>query len=192
MSDSTTDFTSTRQTSDGALSRSTLNHTQRRQRIAPSSRAPTTVKRFFMSQLFGTITVSRLRVSMAVWRQRMSTMRPLTSSTRTQSPTSTESSSCRTMPPRMLPSVSCMENAITAVMTADVVKRLVGSTPAVRSHTNTHPMTAAKITRSWAICTTRKRTAGSATRNSSSPPRRITTMPRTTIPASASASAARD
>ena len=136
MSASVTAFTSTSHTAGGGAAMSMSKYTQRRQRVSGSAREPITVKRFFTSQPLGTTTVSRLRVSMAVWRQRISTTRPLTSSTLTQSPTRIDWSSCSTTPPRTLPSVSCIEKAITAVITAEVVTRLARSTPSMRSHTS--------------------------------------------------------
>ena len=62
-------------------------------------------------------------------------MRPVTSSTLTQLPSSTELSNCSARPPRMLPSVSCIEKATTAVITAEVATMPDRSTPARRMRT---------------------------------------------------------
>ena len=107
-------------TSEGCVRKSTLKYTQRRHCCGWFSRRPSTVTCPFMSKLLGTITVSQLRVSMAVKRQRISTMRPPTSPTFTQSPTRSDESACSAMPPMMLPSVSWNAKPSTAVSTADV------------------------------------------------------------------------
>jgi len=52
-----------------------------------------------------------------------------------QSPTPSESSSCRAMLPRMLPRVSCVEKASTAVITAEVAIMPLRAGPAWRSRT---------------------------------------------------------
>ena len=79
------------------------------------------------------ITVSQLRVSMLVARQLISTTRPLVLSISTQSPMRSESSSWMATPASRLPSVSCMANASTAVMTAEVATICPSSTPALCS-----------------------------------------------------------
>jgi len=99
------------------------------------SRRPRMVRRDFMSWLLGMTTVSQLRVSIRVERQRMSRTWPPTPSTLTQSPTCTVLSIWMARPPSRLPSVSCIAKAITAVRIAEVVTMLERSTPAPRSCT---------------------------------------------------------
>ena len=120
----------------GGTPGSSMKLIQRRQAGALPSPRPRIDTRPFMSVLLGMSTVSQLRVSMSVVRQRMSRTRPVSSeSTRIQSPTCTELSSWIASPPSTLPSVSCIEKAITAVRIAEVVTRLPRSTPAPRSCT---------------------------------------------------------
>jgi len=106
----------------------TLKFTQRRH--CGTFSPPTMVNLPFISRLFGSTTISPLRVRTAVCRQCTSITRPLTSSTLIQSPMPTDLSSCSDSPPRMLPSVSCIEKAMMAVITAEVVTRLDRLSPA--------------------------------------------------------------
>ena len=119
----------------GGTPGSTMKLRRRRHWLAAPSRRPRMATRCFISMLFGMTTVSQLRVSMSVERQRMSRTRPERSSTLIQSPTCTELSSWMARPASTLPSVSCMAKAITAVRIAEVVTRLARSTPAPRSCT---------------------------------------------------------
>ncbi len=117
----------------GGTPGSTMKSRMRRHCRGEPSRRPRMAKRDFMSWLFGITTVSQLRVSMSVERQRMSRTLPTSVSIRTQSPTCTELSTCSASPPSRLPSVSCIAKAITAVRIAEVVTRLPRSTPTARS-----------------------------------------------------------
>ena len=119
----------------GGTAGSTMKLRMRRHCSGAPSIRPRIATRDFISVLFGITTVSQLRVSISVERQRMSRTRPTSSSTRTQSPTRTELSSWMARPPSRLPSVSCIEKASTAVRIAEVVMRLERSTPAPRSCT---------------------------------------------------------
>ncbi len=123
----------------GSVSQLMLNHTQRRH----CSGAPWCLPRMancpFISWLLGITTVSQLRVSTSVARQLISTTRPDSSPDLIQSPTSTELSSCSDRPARILPSVSCIENASTPVITAEVVTMWLRSRPARRSSTSPQP-----------------------------------------------------
>ena len=117
----------------GGTPGSTMKLSRRRHCSGAPSRWPRISTRAFISMLFGTTTVSQLRVSISVERQRMSRTRPLAVSTRIQSPMRTELSSCTATPASTLPSVSCIAKATTAVRIAEVVTMLERSSPAPRS-----------------------------------------------------------
>lgn len=110
-----------------------LNQIQRRQGQLGMSARPKTVNLPRINWLLGTTTTSPLRVRIVVCRQRICATRPVTSSTLTQSPVRSELSSCSATPDRMLPRVSCIAKASTAVITAEVVSRLDGSRPTMCS-----------------------------------------------------------
>jgi hypothetical protein len=117
----------------GGTPGSTENSRMRRHCSGALSRRPSIASRDFISWLFGITTVSQLRVSMRVERQRMSRTRPVRSSSLIQSPTCSVLSAWIARPPSTLPSVSCIAKASPAVRIAEVVTMLERSSPALRS-----------------------------------------------------------
>ena len=77
----------------------------------------------------------------------------------------------------MLPSVSCIEKTITAVITAEVATMPEKSAPATRRRTSPQAMQAIITTMSSRMRGCERRRAGSRMRNTSMPHKRISARP---------------